>query len=101
MFTESVNNMKKFRRDECENMYGKKVRVKYVGSKIEHRKIKDNFYIQYDEDEVYHIENTKTKKIIKTFNCKSLIKAIEFAKKELIYLENIEQIKENEKYGKV
>lgn len=81
--------IKIFRVDECENMYGKKVRVRYVGTKIEHKKIKDNFYIHYDEDEVYHIENTKTKKIIKTFNCNSLTKAIEFAKKELIYLENI------------
>ena len=72
--------MKKFRVDECENMYGKKVRVKKVSVYNDITHFQDDYYLFYDEDEVYHLESKSKNKIIATFSANSKTNAKELAK---------------------
>ena len=70
----------KLRCDEALNLHGKKVRIKYVGWFDKKNHIKDDYYLFYDEAEVYHIEKQATGKIVQTFGCNSWYGAIEMAK---------------------
>jgi hypothetical protein len=70
--------------DEATNLHGKKVRVRVWGCYNDRNRVTDDYYLFYDEAEVYHIEDKRTQKIVYTFGCNSWTKAIE---KSLKYLE--------------
>lgn len=61
----------RLRCDETYNRNGKKVRVKLVGSYILRNNLFDNYYLFYDEGEVYHVEDSNTKKVVMTFSSNS------------------------------
>ena len=61
----NVKKTRSLRVDEAINLYGKIKRVKKVGIYNDRTHFKDNFYLFYDEDEVYHLEDRN--KIIATF----------------------------------
>ena len=61
--------------DEAYNRNGKKVRVKKVMCYNDKTYLINNYYIFYDEAEVYHVEDSTNGKIVYTFNCNSLYKA--------------------------
>jgi hypothetical protein len=72
------------RKDEAKNRYGRIQRVKYRGSM---RGIGiGNYYLCYDENEVYHIEDGINRNVVKAFSCNSWDMAMQFAK---AYLEVI------------
>jgi hypothetical protein len=79
----------KFRVDEAINRKDEKVRVKFQGWYDERNKVCNNYYLFYDEDEIYHVENSVNKKIVYTFSCNSWTKAVE------ISLKHINKDKEN------
>ena len=80
--------MKAFRCDEAINRKGEKVRVKFAGSYFDRNHLKGDYYLFYDEAEVYHIENKQTKKIIFAFSCNSWVGAEQVA---LMRLSEVEQ----------
>ena len=67
------------KRNESINLYGKKVSVKYVGAHYDRNRIRENYYLLYDEAEVYHIEDANTKEIVRTFPASSYLDALEQA----------------------
>ena len=67
------------RKDEAYNIKGKKVRVKVVGFYDKKNHLINEYFIFYDEDEVYHIEDCIKEKIVYTFSCNSMVKAIKFS----------------------
>ena len=69
--------------DETYNRKGKKVRVKKEKCYNSKTHLFDNYYIFYDESEVYHVENSKTDSIVLTFSCNSGTKAKNIAEKIL------------------
>ncbi len=64
------------------NKYGEIVAVKYIGAKIGTNHIRDNYYLFYDEDEVYHVE--KDDKIIGAFPANSRPDALKKAEYYII-----------------
>lgn len=64
------------KRNESINLYGKKVSVKYVGAHYDRNRIRENYYLLYDEAEVYHIEDANTKEIVRTFPASSYLEAL-------------------------
>lgn len=64
------------------NKYGEIVAVKYIGAKIDTNHIRDNYYLFYDEDEVYHVE--KDDKIIGAFPANSRPDALKKAEYYII-----------------
>jgi len=75
--------LKRLNVNETYNRKGKKVIVKLVGSYHSRTHLFDNYYIFYDEDEIYHIEDANKKQIIMTFGCDSGSKARNIAIKSL------------------
>jgi len=77
----------KLRVDEAFNLYGKIKRVKKVGIYNDITHFKDDYYLFYDEDEVYHLENKKTGKVVYTFSAngqqQAWVKALAYITKEL------------------
>jgi hypothetical protein len=71
----------KLRVDEALNIYGDKTKVKLCKWYSERNYIIDNYYLFYDKQGVYHIENSKSKKIVYTFRCIAWSKAMDVAKK--------------------
>lgn len=72
------------------------IKPKFTGVKINH--IKDNFYLIYDEERVYHVENDN--EIVMIFQAESLLQAKKYALyklslKEIIYELNVLMIKIN------
>jgi len=87
------------RNDEAINRDGKIQRVKFCGGDYhEGNHVKDNWYLFYDEAEVYHIENKSTKftskKELYAFSCDAYDKALEKANS---IIENHETIKKEVK----
>jgi RNA polymerase sigma factor (sigma-70 family) len=87
------------RNDEAINRDGKIQRVKFCGGDYHSgNHVKDNWYLFYDQAEVYHIENKATKfaskKQLCAFGCDSYDKALEKAKS---IIENHETIKKEVK----
>jgi hypothetical protein len=66
-------------KNESINCYGKKVSVKAVGAYYDRNHLRGNFYLFYDEDEVYHIEEKTTKEIAATFSAASYSEAFKKA----------------------
>lgn len=64
------------KRNESINLYGKKVSVKYVGAHYDRNRIREHYYLLYDEAEVYHIEDANTKEIVRTFPASSYLEAL-------------------------
>lgn len=77
------------RKDESINLYGKKVRVRYNGSHFDRNRVREHYYLLYDEAEVYHIEDGVKKEIVRTFPSSSWTEAYEHA----IMLLDIEKLK--------
>lgn len=80
------------RNDEAINRDGKIQRVKFCGGDYHSgNHVKDNWYLFYDQAEVYHIENKATKfaskKQLCAFGCDSYDKALETAKSIIERLE--------------
>ena len=75
--------IKRLRSDETYDRNGKKVRVKIVGSYILRNHLFDNYYLFYDEGEVYHVEDSNTKKIVMTFAGNSWNRAEHIAMEKL------------------
>ena len=71
--------------DECYNRLNQKVRVKPIKSYIDSHLIIGNYYLFYDEDEVYHIESALSCKVIRTFRCNSWNKAMLIALLSIYY----------------
>lgn len=65
--------------DECINLYGKKVKVEYTGSHFDRNHVKGDYYLLYDEAEVYHIENASTKAVVRAFPSSSYTEAFQNA----------------------
>ena len=87
------------RNDEAINRDGKIQRVKFCGGDYHSgNHVKDNWYLFYDQAEVYHIENKATrftsKRQLYAFGCDSYDKALEKAKS---IIENHETIKKEVK----
>lgn len=83
------NNLRK---DEAINHYGKVQRVRFCGGDYhEGNRVKGNWYLFYDQAEVYHIENKATKygskKELYAFGSNSYDKALEKAKQIIERLE--------------
>lgn len=76
-------------KDESINLYGKKVKVKYIGSHFDRNRVREHYHLLYDEAEVYHIEDAKTKEIVRAFPSSSWTEAFEHA----IMLLDIEKLK--------
>ncbi len=91
------------RNDEAINRDGKIQRVKFCGGDYHSgNHVKDNWYLFYDQAEVYHIENKATKfaskKELYAFSCDAYDKALEKAKsiiEELDYKNKEEKIDPN------
>ena len=83
----NVDITRKLRVDEAFNLYGKIKRVKKVGIYNDITHFKDDYYLFYDEDEVYHLENKKTGKVVYTFSAngqqQAWVKALAYITKEL------------------
>jgi hypothetical protein len=56
----------KLRCDEAIDIHGRKKRVKYQGYFNERNHLIGGYYLQYDQDAVYHAESSKTKKVVET-----------------------------------
>ena len=75
-----VNMTRKLRVDEAFNLYGKIKRVKKVSVYNDITHFQDDYYLFYDEDEVYHLESKSKNKIIATFGANGKIEAGNLAK---------------------
>ena len=73
---------RKLRIDEAVDLYGNIKRVKFQGYYHERSQIKighywvtnepyyhEDYFLFYDEDEVYHVEHKPSKQIVYTFRC--------------------------------
>ena len=76
----NVDITRKLRVDEAFNLYGKIKRVKKVSVYNDITHFQDDYYLFYDEDEVYHLESKSKNKIIATFGAKGKIEARNLAK---------------------
>ena len=74
--------------NEVINLYGKKVTVEYVGAHFDRNHVKNDYHLLYDEAEVYHIENAKTKKIIRAFSASSWTEAYQTSLMVIDQIEN-------------
>ncbi len=77
----NVDITRKLRVDEAFNLYGKIKRVKKVSVYNDITHFQDDYYLFYDEDEVYHLESKSKNKIIATFGANGKIEARNLAKK--------------------
>ena len=76
----NVDITRKLRVDEAFNLYGKIKRVKKVSVYNDITHFQDDYYLFYDEDEVYHLESKRKNKIIATFGANGKIEARNLAK---------------------
>lgn len=76
----NVDITRKLRVDEAFNLYGKIKRVKKVSVYNDITHFQDDYYLFYDEDEVYHLESKSKNKIIATFAANGKIEARNLAK---------------------
>lgn len=76
------------RTDEAIDLYGNIKRVKRVGIYNDKTQFKGDYCLFYDEDEVYHLENKKTGKVVYTFSAngqqQSWLKALAYITNEEI-----------------
>lgn len=82
-----VKPLRALRTDEAIDLYGSIKRVKRVGIYNDRTQFKGDYYLFYDEDEVYHLENKKTGKVVYTFSAngqqQAWVKALAYITKEL------------------
>lgn len=67
----SIKNARLLRSDEAIDLNGNIKRVKKVSIYNDITHLYDDFYLFYDEDEVYHLESKRKNKIIVTFSADS------------------------------